>query len=947
MNDNPRVQLSHYRVENEIGRGGMGVVYRAVDTRLGRAVAIKMLPHEATSDPERRARFIQEARSASALNHPHIVTIYDVGEQDGATFIAMELLDGEPLDRRLRKGPIGLGEAVQLALQIASAVATAHGSGIVHRDIKPANIIITSDGRAKILDFGLAKLAERVPTEVTVTGVGTRPGVILGTAAYMSPEQAESHPVDGRSDLFSFGAVLYEMLTGRRPFAADSDIGLITAILRDQPTPLQSIRADVPPQLQQIVERCLEKDPRARFADARAVKAALEEVQTALVRQPPVAWRRSAVLVPALLVLTAVAGLGGWQLVKARRVSSALAQIREVERLTQTSGHGIQAMRMVRDAERHAPGEAARMRERWNALSFISVPEDASVELKDYVDANGSWEPLGKAPIRGLYLPFGSYRARLSRPGYESVEFSLDIRGSAPVRLWQVGTTPGGMVFVAGGNYSIGVTRAATLPDFWIDRTEVTNREFKRFADAGGYRDPRYWKQPFVTSGGTLTFDEAMTRFRDSTGRTGPATWELGAYPEGRAEHPVNGISWYEAAAFAEFAGKSLPTVYHWNRAAGTDSFNSDVLRFSNVEGKDLDAVGRRPGLGPWGTLDMAGNVKEWCFNESVGDPRRYILGGAWNEPAYRFRDEEAMDPWSRTTATGVRLVKNLGAVTDAMAPIARIQGDPASLVPVDDAQFEVLKGFYAYDRTPIVSRVERTDDSSPYFRREIVSYAAAYNSERITAHLFLPKSGRAPFPTVLYFPSGYARASRSSDPLDMGFVDFVVRSGRAILYPVYKGTFERGGGVASGGPSGTRDMQVAWGKDVFRSVDYLATRSDLDLSHLAYYGVSMGAYFGPIPVSLDPRFKVGVFAAGGLRFNYPPEIQAVNFLPHVTVPVLLVNGRDDFSASVEAQQRFYTLAGTPIEHKRHVMLEGGHVPNDFRGLIREILDFLDKYQRQ
>ena len=925
----------------------MGVVYRAVDTRLGRAVAIKTLPHEATSDPERRARFIQEARSASALNHPHIVTIYDVGEQDGTTFIAMELLDGEPLDRRLRRGPIGLGEAVQLALQIASALAIAHGTGIVHRDIKPANIVITSDGRAKILDFGLAKLAERVPTEVTRTGVGTRPGVILGTAAYMSPEQAQGHAVDGRSDLFSFGAVLYEMLTARRPFAAESDIGLITAILRDQPPPLHTIRADIPPQLQQIVERCLAKDPSARFSDARAVKSSLEEVHVALVRQPSAPLRRSAVIVPALLVLAAVAGLGGWQLVKARRVSSALEQIREAERLTQTTGHGVQAMRLVRDAARYAPEEAARMRERWYPVDFSSVPEDATVELKDYVDVDGAWEPLGKTPIQGLQLPIGPYRARLSRPGYETVEFSLDARGGAPVRLWPSGETPKGMVFVAGGSYSIGVARAATLPDFWIDRTEVTNAEFKRFVDAGGYRDSRYWKEPFVTSGAPLTFDEAMTRFRDSTGRTGPSTWELGTHPEGRAEYPVNGISWYEAAAFAEFAGKSLPTVYHWGRAAGADSPSSDVLRFSNVEGKDLEAVGRRPGLGPWGTLDMAGNVKEWCFNESAGDPRRYILGGAWNEPAYRFRDQEAMDPWSRTAGTGFRLVKNLGAVTDAMAPIARIQGDPTSLVPVDDGQFDVLKRFYAYDRTPVVSRVERTDDSSAYFRREIVSYAAAYNGEHITAHLFLPKSASPPFQTVLYFPNSYARSSRSSDPLDIGFVDFVVRSGRAVLYPVYKGTFERGGGVAAAGPSAARDMQVAWGKDVFRSVDYLATRSDLDLSRLAFYGVSMGAYFGPIPVALEPRLKLAVFAAGGLRYNYAPEVQPVNFLPRLTVPVLLVNGRDDFSASVEAQTRFYTLAGTPIEHKRHVMLDGGHVPNDFRGLIREILDFLDKYQRQ
>ena len=170
---NAGVQVSHYRIEEEIGRGGMGVVYRAVDTRLGRTVAVKMLASEATTDPDRRARFIQEARSASVLNHPHIVTIYDVGEQDGATFIAMELVDGTPLDKMLRGGPLPVPDALQYAVQIVSALGVAHEAGIVHRDIKPANIVITRDGRAKVLDFGLAKLMEPEPTDATMTGVGT------------------------------------------------------------------------------------------------------------------------------------------------------------------------------------------------------------------------------------------------------------------------------------------------------------------------------------------------------------------------------------------------------------------------------------------------------------------------------------------------------------------------------------------------------------------------------------------------------------------------------------------------------------------------------------------------------------------------------------------------------------------------------------------------------
>jgi dienelactone hydrolase len=263
----------------------------------------------------------------------------------------------------------------------------------------------------------------------------------------------------------------------------------------------------------------------------------------------------------------------------------------------------------------------------------------------------------------------------------------------------------------------------------------------------------------------------------------------------------------------------------------------------------------------------------------------------------------------------------------------------------VADAQFDVLKSFYAYDRAPLAATVDAVDDSSPYFRQETLSFAAAYGNERVPAHLLLPKNAQPPFQIVVYFPNSYARSANSSSRLDMRLIEFIVRSGRALLYPVYKGTFERGGGVPLAGVNAMRDMQVAWAKDVFRAVDYLETRSDLDSSRLAFYGSSMGAYYGPIPVALEPRFKVAVFMAGGLRFNHPQEIQPANFMPRVKVPVLLVNGEDDFSAPVAAQRRFIDLLGTEPGHKRHRMLAGGHVPNDWNGLIREVLDWLDMYQ--
>ena len=283
-------RISHYRLEEEIGRGGMGVVYRATDTRLERPVAIKILPAELTADTDERRRLLREARAASALNHPHIVTIHEVGEDDGTTFIAMELVDGEPLDRVLARGALPLPAALDYAGQVAGALGAAHERGIVHRDIKPGNIAITRDRRAKVLDFGLAKLTQRAPTDATAS-FATLPGTVVGTLAYMSPEQAEGKPVDARSDVFSLGAVLYEMLSGRRPFAHTSDLGLVAAILRDDPPPLRTVNAGVPAAVERIVHRALAKSPAARYANAAELRA---DLAAALAREthPGVAWWR-------------------------------------------------------------------------------------------------------------------------------------------------------------------------------------------------------------------------------------------------------------------------------------------------------------------------------------------------------------------------------------------------------------------------------------------------------------------------------------------------------------------------------------------------------------------------------------------------------------------------------------------------------------------------------
>ena len=279
--------ISHYTIEERLGEGGMGVVYKARDMRLDRFVALKVLPADKVADPERKRRFVQEAKAASALNHPNIITIHDIDQANGIDFIAMEHVDGKTLDRLIPRNGMRLSEVLKYGIQIAAALARAHSAGIIHRDIKPSNIMVTADGHVKVLDFGLAKLTEvmeestQAPTAPmrAQDGERTEEGAILGTIAYMSPEQAEGKKVDARTDIFSFGSVLYEMVTGRRAFVGETKISTLAAILHKEPPAVHEIAPDTPRDLEKIIARCMRKDPARRFQGMADIKVALEELK--------------------------------------------------------------------------------------------------------------------------------------------------------------------------------------------------------------------------------------------------------------------------------------------------------------------------------------------------------------------------------------------------------------------------------------------------------------------------------------------------------------------------------------------------------------------------------------------------------------------------------------------------------------------------------------------
>jgi serine/threonine protein kinase/dienelactone hydrolase len=958
----PGDRIASYTVERRLGAGGMGEVWRARDDRLGRDVAIKLLlPHP--SNGAGRMRALQhEARAAGTLNHTNVLTVYDVGDHGGAPYLVTECLEGEPLRARLTAGALSVDAALDIALQVARGLGAAHEHGIVHRDLKPENIFLSLDGRVKILDFGLATLHDSAPhtSRSRELPADLTRSLVAGTAGYMAPEQVRGEVVDRRADIFALGAVLYEMLAGCRPFTGDSTLATLDAVLTRQPPDLSDANPEISPALSHIVRRCLAKSPDDRFATVADLESAFDSVIHSRSLPPPPSllaqFRRPAAILTVLLVILAIAA-GGWRW---RVVTSRVRWARTIAapEIQQLSNHGdnAEAFLLARQALDVVPDDP-HLRQLWADVSISAVvttdPPGADVAFAPYRTPTTSWFPLGQTPLNGVRIPRTLIRVRISKAGFQPIE-SSGSPGAMRFRLDPVDAVPPGMVHVVGGRDPARFGLVGEIDDFWIDRFEITNRQFKEFVDQGGYSRRDYWREPFIEGGRSVRWEEVVERFRDATGRPGPATWASGTYADGQADFPVGGVSWYEAAAYAAFAGKSLPTIHHWYRAAGLGRF-AGILTFSNFSGKGPSRVGSYDGLGPFGTFDMAGNVKEWCWTET--DDRRFLLGGAWDEPRYMFGDYDARGPFERAPGYGFRLAKYIRPLRPAVAASVRIEAlvrDFRKQKPVDDDIFAVYRRQYAYDRAPLNAVVEATEETEIWLKHT-VAFDAAYGGERMRAHLFLPKNGSPPYQTVIFFPATDAFRLQSSRDMSLASGNFIIRSGRAFLYPVYKGTFERAAGpdprrrsTSDGiGSNEERELRIAWARDLGRAIDYLETRSDIDRTRLAFYGVSVGADAGFILTALEPRLKTSVLQGTGSWANVAPEIDSLNYAPRVRIPTLMLNGRYDFETPVETAQRpLFALLGSPDGHKRHAVLETGH-SMIIEDVAREILPWFDRYLGQ
>jgi len=707
-------------------------------------------------------------------------------------------------------------------------------------------------------------------------------------------------------------------------------------------------------------------------AQTRAAVSATPPPTSPSMRQPLPAYRRigRALLaqwkLASLLLLAAlmVAVIAPWWQHREYARNVLLPAIEEA--LAKSPHSDAHILEMALAAERALPKDHA-LSKLWpliaTTLTIETQPSGAGVYWKDYGSPDAPWHFAGTTPLKDARVPRDLLRVEVRKSGFQTIEIvtpryivslGTDV---PPLRLDRAGTLPPNMVRIPASKTQMNLSGLdkygdVEVPEFLADKYEVTNREYKAFVDAGGYTRAAYWRFPVVDGGKQIPLAAALARFTDRTGRPGPATWEAGTYPDGLADHPVAGVSWYEAAAYAAWAGKQLPTVYHWTQLA--DTWRTEFLvPFSNFSGKGTTAAGSLAGLSSYGVYDIAGNVREWAFNASGSAGERFVLGGGYTDPTYAFHDAIAQPALDRSPTNGLRCVRELaGAATpDALRqPLSQAFRDYAREQPVDDRTFAQFARQFLYDPAPLEARSDNAVDGEEW-RLESVSVNAAYNGERLPIHIFLPRHGTPPYQPVVLFPGSAMLFVSHFDPrwiADYRDYSFIIKSGRALILPTYKSTFERQDSLRSDVSNESisyKEHVIMWTKDFSRTVDYLETRRDLRADRIAFLGASWGGFMGGIIPAVEKRIRAVVLNVGGMSMERTlPEVDQINYLPRVTQPVLMLNGQyDNYFPLETAQKPMFRLLGTAPDDKKIIIYPSGHLVPRVE-FIKETLSWLDKY---